>query len=172
MPLWVREQAAADLGYLRGYNEALVVAVARRAPTFDRAMIAAATGLTPQAVSKVLARLIGAGLVIEDSRRRQGVGKPTTVYRMDATSRYAIGAHVGRRTLRLVLVDLAGVVHESTVTPLAARLHPRRAARRPGRADGGARGRASGRLERLVGVGIGMVGPLDYRSASCGTRTG
>ena len=63
-----------NLGYLRDYNEGLVVAVARAQPgfAFDRAAVAGATGLTPQAVSKVLARLIDHGLVEAAGHRRTG----------------------------------------------------------------------------------------------------
>jgi predicted NBD/HSP70 family sugar kinase len=152
-------RSAADLDYLRDYNEALVVALARRADTFDRATVADATGLTPQAVSKVIARLIDAGLVAADGVRRQGVGKPTTVYRLLTGSRYAIGAHVSRRTLRLVLTDLAGEIHASEVRPLPRDFTPEvlldtLAAAVPAMpiSTAGA----------LVGVGIGMVGPMDY----------
>jgi predicted NBD/HSP70 family sugar kinase len=150
----------ADLDFLREYNEALVVALARRSPTFDRATIAAGTGLTPQAVSKVIARLTEAGLVEPVGVRKQGVGKPTTVYGLIPTSRYAIGAHVARRTLRLVLVDLAGRIHDSVVSSLPADFTP--AVLLDDLAAGVA---AIGRdvtAGRLVGVGIGMVGPLDF----------
>jgi predicted NBD/HSP70 family sugar kinase len=154
-------KTAADLGYLRGYNEALVVAIARRSPTFDRAMIATATGLTPQAVSKVLARLIESGLVVAAGRENRGVGKPTTLYRMDPTSRYAIGAHVGRRRVRLVLTDLVGVVRSSVVADLPANFTPDRLLDELGTGVAALSGPEIG--SRLVGVGIGMVGPLDYQ---------
>jgi len=156
------ERSAADVDYLRGYNEALVVSEARRAATFDRATIAAATGLTPQAVSKVIARLTEAGLVAVDGQRRGGVGKPTTVHRLVATSRYAVGAHVARRTLRLVLTDLRGAVVAGTVRPLPADFTPDQLL------DGVAAGLAAllaghpHAADRLDGVGIGMVGPLDH----------
>ena len=100
--------AAADLGYLRDYNEALVLGAVRGAPTFERAGVAAVTGLTPQAVSKVLARLIDQGFVAPIGVTRRGVGKPPIAYRVVASSRYAIGAHVGRGSLRLVLTDFIG----------------------------------------------------------------
>ena len=82
--------AAADLGYLRDYNEALVLGAVRGAPTFERAGVAAVTGLTPQAVSKVLARLIDQGFVAPIGVTRRGVGKPPIAYRVVASSRYAI----------------------------------------------------------------------------------
>lgn len=152
-------EAPARVDYLREYNEALVVAIARRTPTFDRAGIAEATGLTPQAVSKVIARLVESGLVAHDGVRRTGVGKPAIVYRLVTDSRYAIGAHVTRRTLRVVLTDLAGEIHHSSVTPLPADFTPDemldRLAAEIDLIDPAAKA-------KLVGVGIGMVGPLDY----------
>jgi predicted NBD/HSP70 family sugar kinase len=153
-------ESRADLEYLRGYNDALVVAIARRSPTFDRAMIAAGTGLTPQAVSKVIGRLTDAGLVEPAGVRRQGVGKPTSIYRLIPTSRYAIGAHVARRTLRLVLTDLIGDIHASRVLPLAPDFTPEHLL---DALAGGVTEMAAQCVEgHLVGVGIGMVGPLDY----------
>ncbi|GIE48863.1 sugar kinase [Amorphoplanes nipponensis] len=150
----------ADLTFLRGYNEALVMAVARTLPAFERATIAAATGLTPQAVSKVLARLVDDGLIAPAGVRRPAVGKPAGVYQLVADSRYAIGAHVARRTLRLVLTDLAGAVRDSAVTALPPDFTPgtllRELAAGVGRLAAGPAG------GRLTGVGIGMVGPLDH----------
>lgn len=152
----------ADLDYLRGYNDALVVGIARTTAAFDRASIAGATGLTPQAVSKVLARLIDEGLIEAAGARRGGVGKPATIYRIVPLSRFAIGAHVARRTLRLVLTDLVGAVLDSTVHPLPGDFTP--ALLLSALADG-----VSGLLHahpavngRVSGVGIGMVGPLDH----------
>jgi predicted NBD/HSP70 family sugar kinase len=153
-------EKAADLDYLRDYNDALVVAIARRTGVFDRATIAAGTGLTPQAVSKVIARLVTAGLVEPDGVRRQGVGKPTSVYRLIPTSRYAIGAHVARRTLRLVLSDLVGEIHGTFVRPLPDDFTP--GVLLDILASGVESLAGECRSGRLLGVGIGMVGPLDH----------
>ncbi|WP_433204134.1 ROK family protein [Dactylosporangium sp. CS-047395] len=152
----------AGLGYLRGYNDALVVGLARTTPDFDRAAIAAATGLTPQAVSKVLARLAGAGLIEPAGVRRRGVGKPATIYRIVAASRYAIGVHVARTGVRLVLTDLLGTVLAGALAPLPADFTP----------DDLLAAIAAARAEllrqepvdpaRILGLGLGMVGPLDH----------
>jgi predicted NBD/HSP70 family sugar kinase len=152
----------ADLDYLRGYNDALVVAIARTGAELDRASLAEATGLTPQAVSKVLARLMDEGLIAACGLRRGGVGKPTTIYRIVPTSRFAVGAHVARPTLRLVLTDLVGTVLDTRLTPLPPDFTPEQLL------DELAAGvdaltvvntQVGG---RLCGVGIGMVGPLDH----------
>ena len=151
----------ADITFLRGYNEARVMAVARTLPAFERATIADATGLTPQAVSKVLARLVEDGLIAPAGVRRPAIGKPAGVYELVPLSRYAIGAHVTRRNLRLVLTDLAGTVRHSAVTPLPADFTPgtlliELAAGIDRITDAHDLG------GRLTGLGIGMVGPLDH----------
>ncbi|MGC4747402.1 ROK family protein [Micromonospora sp. DT201] len=152
----------ADVNFLRGYNQALVMAVGRTVGTFERSTVVQATGLTPQAVSKVIARLTVDGLIRPTGVRRPGVGKPAVVYELVPHSRYAIGAHVARRTLRLVLVDLAGTVHHSAVSPLPGDFTP------PQLLDALASGiKAMTGVDdlgggQLTGVGIGMIGPLDH----------
>lgn len=151
----------ADLTFLRGYNEALVMAVARTQPAFERATIAEATGLTPQAVSKVLARLVEDGLITPAGVRRPAIGKPAGVYELVPHSRFAIGAHVARRTLRLVLTDLAGTVRHSAVTPLPADFTPETLLTELATGITRITG-AHPVQDRLTGLGIGMIGPLDH----------
>ncbi|MEU8328860.1 ROK family protein [Micromonospora sp. NPDC048839] len=151
----------ADVRFLRGYNQALVLGVARTARHFERSTVVQATGLTPQAVSKVIARLSADGLIRPTGARRPGVGKPAVVYELVPDSRYAIGAHVARRTLRLVLVDLAGTVRSSAVGPLPGDFTP------PHLLDALHAGidtmiGSTDVRNRLTGVGIGMIGPLDH----------
>ncbi|WIM92772.1 ROK family transcriptional regulator [Actinoplanes oblitus] len=144
------------LAYLRDYHEALVIELARTAPTIERGTVAEATGLTPQAVSKVLARLVEDGVIATAGVRRPALGKPAAVYRLVPESRWAVGAHVSRRTLRLVLVDLAGQVRASAVSPLPADFTP---AQLLGELTAGVAALAGDHAP--IGVGIGMIGPLD-----------
>ncbi|AGL18303.1 ROK family transcriptional regulator [Actinoplanes sp. N902-109] len=158
-------RTAADLTFLRGYNEALVMALARTMRTFERGTVSEATGLTPQAVSKVLARLVEEGVVAPAGVRRPAIGKPAGVYELVPESRYAIGAHVSRRTVRMVLTDLAGHVRHSTVTPLPADFNPGQLLDRMAQLIDDIH--AEHDLEgRLTGVGIGMIGPLDHAAGT------
>ena len=152
----------ADLTFLRGYNEALVLAVARTLPSFERGMIAEATGLTPQAVSKVLARLVEDGVIAPAGVRRPAIGKPAGLYELVPHSRHAIGAHVTRRNLRLVLTDLAGTVRHSAVTPLPADFTPATLLTELAAGLDRITGAHADVRGRLTGLGIGMVGPLDH----------
>jgi predicted NBD/HSP70 family sugar kinase len=144
-------------------SDALVLGVVRQQQAVDRTALATRTGLTPQAVSNVLARLTSAGLLEPLGVRRNGVGKPPTVHQLRDMARQAVGAHVTRRGLRLTRVDLRGRVRSRLWYDLPHAFAPgavleklnagTRQLRQAVDADGG----------NLVGVGIGMVGPLDQR---------
>ncbi|MFE4370442.1 ROK family protein [Streptomyces sp. NPDC056835] len=104
---------------LRGHNAALVLDLLRTAGEggISRLELAERTGLTPQAVSKITARLRAEGMAAEAGRRASTGGKPRTVLRLVPSAAYAVGLHLDRDELTAVLVDLAG-------TPVAVRRAP------------------------------------------------
>ncbi|WHX20693.1 ROK family protein [Streptomyces malaysiensis subsp. malaysiensis] len=106
----------ANLSALRSHNAALVLRLLRDAGEdgVSRLELAGRTGLTPQAVSKITARLRAEGLAAEAGQRASTGGKPPTALRLVPGARHAIGLHLDRDELTAVLVDLAG-------TPVAAR---------------------------------------------------
>ncbi|MEU0002969.1 ROK family transcriptional regulator [Streptomyces sp. NPDC006314] len=105
-------QAGANLGALRSHNTALVLGLLRAAGAegISRLELAERTGLTPQAVSKITARLREEGLAAEAGRRASTGGKPRTVLRLVPEAGHAVGVHLDRDELRAVLVDLDGAV--------------------------------------------------------------
>ncbi|MFD5767025.1 ROK family protein [Streptomyces sp. NPDC127049] len=100
----------ANLSALRGHNTALVLDLLRTAGEegISRLELAERTGLTPQAVSKITARLRAEGLAAEAGRRASTGGKPRTVLRLVPTAGYAVGAHLDRDALTVALTDLTG----------------------------------------------------------------
>ncbi|WP_246548144.1 ROK family transcriptional regulator [Streptomyces luteogriseus] len=97
---------------LRSHNAALVLDLLRTAGDegISRLELAERTGLTPQAVSKITARLREDGLVAEAGRRASTGGKPRTVLRLVPEAGHAVGVHLDRDEVRVVLVDLRGTV--------------------------------------------------------------
>ncbi|MFG2355919.1 ROK family protein [Streptomyces sp. NPDC048521] len=104
--------AGANLGAVRSHNTALVLGLLRGAggEGISRLELAERTGLTPQAVSKITARLREEGLAVEAGRRASTGGKPRTVLRLVPEAGHAVGVHLDRDELRAVLVDLDGAV--------------------------------------------------------------
>ncbi|MEU5926012.1 ROK family transcriptional regulator [Streptomyces antimycoticus] len=184
----------ANLTALRSHNAALVLRLLRDAGEdgVSRPELAGHTGLTPQAVSKITARLRTEGLAVEAGQRASTGGKPPAVLRLVPGARHAIGLHLDRDELTAVLVDLAG-------TPVAARTAPfdfgagaeqaltaATAEVRALLADactgltetgteaGGATGAAAGGGlgGGLLGVGVAAPGPLDHGSGVLHRVTG
>ncbi|MFE1314903.1 ROK family protein [Streptomyces sp. NPDC058755] len=161
----------ANLFAVRSHNTALVLDLLRAAGAegISRLELAERTGLTPQAVSKITARLREEGLAAEAGRRASTGGKPRTVLRLVPEAGHAVGVHLDRDELRAVLVDLDGaVVGErrggvdlgagaeavlgavaDAVTGLVGEVL--------GGADGGLPAVGS-----LLGVGVALPGPLDH----------
>ena len=152
--------AGANLLALRSHNAALVLDLLRTAGPdgISRLEIAERTRLTPQAVSKITARLRADGLAAEAGRRASTGGKPRTVLRLVPEAGHAVGLHLDRDELTVVLCDLTGAV-----------VAERRAALGLGAgADAVVEGAAAevGALldgrSPVLGVGVALPGPLDH----------
>ncbi|MFI0811279.1 ROK family transcriptional regulator [Streptomyces echinatus] len=184
--------AGANLGVVRSHNAALVLGLLRDAGAegISRLELAERTGLTPQAVSKITARLREQGFAAEAGRRASTGGKPRTVLRLVPEAGHAVGVHLDRDELRVVLVDLngtvvgerrgeldlgagaeavlgavcaavRGVVGELAVAE-AAGVAGGRGDRAAGVRDAGVGGAGLAGVGSLVGVGVALPGPLDH----------
>ncbi|MEV4338411.1 ROK family transcriptional regulator [Streptomyces sp. NPDC049590] len=169
----------ANLGVVRSHNTALVLGLLRDAGAegVSRLELAERTGLTPQAVSKITARLREEGFAAEAGRRASTGGKPRTVLRLVPEAGHAVGVHLDRDELRAVLVDLDGAVvaerrgeldlgagAEAVLGAVCAAVRDV-AGERLGEAPGG-RGPLVGAGVALpgplVGAGVALPGPLDH----------
>ncbi|MFC5632833.1 ROK family transcriptional regulator [Streptomyces bullii] len=167
----------ANLLALRSHNTALVLDLLRTAGAdgISRLELAERTGLTPQAVSKITARLRADGLATEAGRRASTGGKPRTVLRLVPEAGHAVGVQLERDELRAVLVDLRGTVvaERRTALDLGAGAEAVLAAvagtvedlvTEGLRLPAGPVGRAAplARAGSLLGVGVALPGPLDH----------
>ncbi|MFF1559308.1 ROK family protein [Streptomyces sp. NPDC058279] len=162
-----------NLPAVRGHNEALLLGLLRGAGPggLGRADLADRTGLTPQAVSKITARLAAEGLVAEAGRSASTGGKPRTLLRLVPDARHAVGVHLDRDELTAVRVDLTGGVVARRRGPLDFAAGPDAAVAAVLRAvvrvcDPGGAGAP------LLGVGVAAPGPLDWRDGVPGRVTG
>ncbi|KUO02082.1 ROK family transcriptional regulator [Streptomyces caeruleatus] len=165
------------LGALRSHNTALVLDLLRTAGPegISRLELAERTGLTPQAVSKITARLREDGLAAEAGHRASTGGKPRTVLRLVPEAGHAVGVHLDRDELTAVLCDLTGTVVARRRAPLdlgaGAETVVERAVRAVGELTAGAADAAGDALVAgagprpgaVLGVGVALPGPLDHR---------
>lgn len=165
---------------LRSHNGALVLDLLRGAGTagISRLELAERTGLTPQAVSKITARLRADGLLTEAGYRASTGGKPRTVLRLVPDAGHAVGLHLDRDELTAVLCDLTGTVVAERRAPLnlgagadavvegaAREVEALLAGASEGRRAapvGAAPDPYGSSLLPVLGVGVALPGPLDH----------
>ncbi|MGW2617330.1 ROK family transcriptional regulator [Streptomyces sp. NPDC001500] len=171
-----RTDAGVNLLGLRSHNTALVLDLLRTAGPdgISRLELAERTGLTPQAVSKITARLRQEGLAAEAGRRASTGGKPRTVLRLVPEAGHAVGVHLDRDELRVVLARLDGRAERERCVPLSLGAGARTVLDAVAREvtellEGASSGaRSSSEAERaphapvLLGVGVALPGPLDH----------
>jgi predicted NBD/HSP70 family sugar kinase len=132
------------------------------------------TGLSRATVSSLVADMIIAGLVQEDSGAAEpetrSTGRPAQPLSLDPTAAYAIGADIGHQHVRVMLCDLFGTPVWDTVVAkevdraphetldLAAELI-HRAMREKGIPP-----------QRVLGIGAGIASPVDKSTGSLGAE--
>lgn len=105
-----------DSAGLRAFNECQVIDAIRRMGPLSQAEIARATGLSGQAASMIVKRLLTAELVTKGQKVRGRVGQPSTPIGLNPAGAHSMGLKIGRRGIDGVMVDLLGnIVSQRTV---------------------------------------------------------
>ncbi|WP_144711408.1 ROK family transcriptional regulator [Curtobacterium pusillum] len=152
----------ANLPSIGGFNRTVVLDAVRRSPDgLSRVELASRTGLSAQTVSNVTRFLIEAGMIAESGTVVSGRGKPRTILRLEASSRYAVGVHVDPAVVTYVLLDLAGTVVASTTTSTPTADDPSEVVRTIASAVDGLVSDAQVDVDAVLGVGIASPGPID-----------
>ncbi|MBF9070539.1 ROK family transcriptional regulator [Streptacidiphilus fuscans] len=163
----------ANLTALRDHNAAAVLTLVRAAGAggVSRVELARGSGLTAQAISKIVQRLLEDGLVAESGRGASTGGKPRTLLTLVPDARWALGVQLGRDALTVLRADLAGRVVDSRHLPIDL------AGWGPGPvldllAEEVGRQLASVAREQVLGVGVASPGPLDQQAGVLHEVTG
>lgn len=154
-------ESGVNLLALRSHNGALVLDLLRTAGEggISRLELAERTGLTPQAVSKITARLRADGLAAEAGRRASTGGKPRTVLRLVPEAGHAVGLHLDRDEVTVVLSDLTGAVVAERRVPLDLGAGAEAVVES---AAGEVEALLAGAGVSVLGVGVALPGPLDH----------
>ena len=152
----------ANLPSIGGFNRTVVLDAVRRSPDgLSRVELAGRTGLSAQTVSNVTRFLIDAGMIVESGTIVSGRGKPRTILRLEAGSRFAVGVHVDPAVVTYVLLDLAGTVVGSTTTSTPTADDPEQVVRTMASAVDRLIADAEVDRDSVLGVGIASPGPID-----------
>lgn len=153
---------AASQGRIADYNQTVILdAVRRSVDGVSRVELAAATGLSAQAVTNIVRQLISAGLIAEGRRAPIARGKPRTLLNLNPEGQYAIGVHLDPAVITYVVLNLVGetLAHARYSTPA----HPD-----PAEVTTNIAARVEELIsdagisrDKIVGVGIAAPGPID-----------
>ncbi|MEK6310001.1 MAG: ROK family protein [Curtobacterium sp.] len=152
----------ANLPSIGGFNRTVVLDAVRRSPEgLSRVELAGRTGLSAQTVSNVTRFLIEAGMIVESGTVVSGRGKPRTILRLEAGSRYAVGVHIDPAIVTYVLLDLAGTVVAQSTTSTPTADDPAEVVRTIADALDALVVGAEVDVDTVLGVGIASPGPID-----------
>jgi predicted NBD/HSP70 family sugar kinase len=154
---------------LRAYNERLIIGAIRQAGALSKAEVARATGLSAQAASVIVNRLLAEKVLVKRAKIRGQVGQPQTPIALAPGGAYSVGVKIGRRSVEAVLIDFLGGVAEKRRVDHAAPLAE------PAMATAAALARAVlGRAprDRVAGLGVAMPGDLHEWAGEMGLAPG
>ena len=107
-------EATRDGQSLRHRNQERVIATLKAHPFLTRRALAREAGISYPTVSKILADLVAAKVVIERQDRGFGLGRPPKVYRLAADTRVVLGLSIGPAKSELVASGCDGRILEAS----------------------------------------------------------
>jgi predicted NBD/HSP70 family sugar kinase len=138
----------------------------------SRADLARRTALAPSTVSAVIAELQAERLVTEEEPRANGsMGRPSALVALHRDAGVALGLDFGKRHVRVALTDLAQAVLGERRAPVDADLPAAEAIALASRMVDEVLEEGGARSEEIVGVGMGLPGPVHRPSGELGDST-
>jgi predicted NBD/HSP70 family sugar kinase/predicted transcriptional regulator len=144
------------------YNLNVVLDLIRRSVEgLSRVQLVESTGLSTQTVSNIVRRLLEEGLIAETGKVAGRMGKPRTLLRIEALSRYAVGVHLDPSIITCTLLDLSGAVVGRSHIPLRAVADPDQTVRVIAEALESLVAEHGVDRAKVLGVGVAAPGPMD-----------
>lgn len=95
-------------------NAGLILSTVLKEESIARAELADRVGLTRATVTRVVAKLIDMGLLLEGTPRRESAGRPMVPLTLAGENRAVVSVHFGANEFRVGFVDLRGRVLDET----------------------------------------------------------
>ncbi len=159
-PLEENHRKGTDQHHVREANRFLILNYVREQKTLPRADLARYTGLSRTTIGTIIDELVVEGLITEhiphdgDDRRTIGLS-------FNATAGYVLGCAMGRHHLTMLLSDLASTPIQRADIPFVTNEGPAAGLQYLGQALKAFVAQQQIAWEKVLGVGLGVVGPLD-----------
>ena len=161
-----------SLTSLRELNRGRVIESLRELGVASRAEIARSTGLSPATVSTLVGQLVETGLVVDApqrlSRRSQG-GRPPALITLDPLAGVAIGIDFGKRHLAVAVSDLSHEILAERWRTMHEDYDARAGMDGAVKLVDEALTRSGTEPDRVLGVGLGLPGPIHRSTGTVGS---
>jgi predicted NBD/HSP70 family sugar kinase len=157
----------------RAVNLARILDVLRVQGPLARTDIVRGAGLSRATVSSLLAELLDRRLVREEvgSRRLTAGGRPPALVELDPTAGAAVGVDIGRTHVRIAVADLGLSVLAEDIQRVDVPEHPEQTLETVVAMTDRLLQSAAVDRENLLGVGVGLPGPVDRATGRLGSAT-
>jgi predicted NBD/HSP70 family sugar kinase len=153
-----------DQQFVKAVNRMGLLRLVREEEGISRAELAERSGLMRSTVGLLTQELIDEGWLVEaDASATGAVGRRPTPLSLDGTRIVLLGAELAPDAIRVVATSIRGDVLESAEATLESR-EPGEACRQLAAMASALAARVVRRGVRLLGLGVGLHGPIDKRS--------
>jgi N-acetylglucosamine repressor len=156
------EAQTADLALMRELNERIVLNLIRQQGPISRAELARRSNLSRSTVSSIINTLITTNLVHETGMGDSQGGRRPIMLVFNYQSSYVIGVELAATTLTVLLTDLAATVQRQAQRAMDVAAGPEVCIPQVVELIEAVVREAGVPVEKLLGVGIGVPGPLAY----------
>ncbi|WP_224404868.1 ROK family transcriptional regulator [Afifella sp. IM 167] len=157
---------------MRAYNERLIMDALLKAGALSKAELAREIGLSGQAASVIVNRLLADGYLVKLDKIRGQVGQPSTPIAPNPDGAFSLGVKIGRRSSEAILVNLLGEVigsdRERYEAPFPEQTLPRAIAQ----ANALLARLPQRKRNRVVGLGIAMPSEIHVWAKELGLAPG
>jgi predicted NBD/HSP70 family sugar kinase len=161
-----------SLTSLRELNRGRVIESLRELGVASRAEIARSTGLSPATVSTLVGQLVETGLVVDAPQRlsrRSQSGRPPALITLDPSAGVAIGIDFGKRHLAVAVSDLSHEILAERWRTMHEDYDARAGMDGAVKLVDEALTRSGTERDRVLGVGLGLPGPIHRSTGTVGS---
>ena len=168
----MRDERSGSLRSLREQNRERVVEALRELGVASRADIARHTGLSPATVSTLVTQLRDSGVVVDrssDVPAAQRSGRPPMLIALGRSAGVAVGIDFGKRHLAVAVSDLAHEVLAETRREMADDYPADAGLDEAAELVDEVLEQAGAERDRVIGVGLGLPGPIHRSTGTVGS---
>ncbi len=156
----------ADPSLMRDFNKALVLNLIRQQGTISRADIAKRTNLSRSTVSNIVTDLLAANLVQESGTGQSQGGRRPILIEFNYQAGYVVGIELGATHLFVVVTDLEPKIIVELERDFELTIGPEAGLSRVAELAQQALAQAEVSLEQVVGMGLGVPGPVHHATGT------